>query len=92
MKALSIYHQNIVFQMFPRYLISEAMGNTQLLIKYINTYTSESNISFNPLRCTYRILTYDIQAHPLHFFYVLLTVHPSIILVINQLNAQILVL
>ena len=78
--------------MFPNYLISEAMGNTQLLIKYINTYTSESNISFNPLRRTYRILTCDIQAHPLHFFDVLLTMHPSIILVINQLNAQILVL
>ena len=28
----------------------------------------------------------------LHFFYVLLTVHLSIILVINQLNAQIIVL
>jgi len=58
MKALSIYHQNVVFQRFPSYLISEVMGNTQLLIKYINTYTSESNIYFNPLRYTYRILKY----------------------------------
>jgi len=51
--------------MFLTYLISEAMENTQLIIKYINTYTSESNISFNPLRRTYRILTYNIQAYPL---------------------------
>jgi len=51
--------------MFPTYLNSEAMENTQLIIKYINTYTSESNISFNLLRRTYRILTYNIQAYPL---------------------------
>jgi len=67
MKALSIYHQGKVFQMFPNYLISEAMWKTQLLIKYINTYTSEGNIYFNPLRYIYRILTYDIQACPLQF-------------------------
>jgi len=43
-------------------------------------------------QCTLNTQLYIILFYVVRFFYVLLTVHLSIILVIDQLNAQILVL
>ena len=54
--------------------------------KVINQQTPQSSYSIS------MALTSLMQCSEKLFFYVLLTVHLSIILVINQLNAQILVL
>ena len=62
-------------------------GATPALILYSSTALVGTNLPFKLLRLIYSFLLRHV-----YFFYVLLTVHLSIILVIDQLNAQILVL